>query len=536
MAIQQQFHQVRNFTYGINRYAMADLENAILTLDYFIDKCLKENSSTVVSHAVSQLITTTIVFNFTPQFNALQCGGACDIQVQVPQISDHHLRAMARLTFSNQSEESQKDELCQVIINRRAVDNHERFQVDVDRNQDEILKIKEISRRKDPIHSHSFPVRPQDLNQSGFVPTACYVTYCQHAASHAIYCKHLPGAQNFTHILRLARMQIYVLSLVREENLLVEIWQQNVAERFIIDFRITSKDGIVCVASFDVNTHFKAEKLPFYEIPLQRSETCCNYDVPGFYRLRDRFNNAKLDTMLSYKVALDKMTMDIADIFGVRAAYSDGRFFPVRHEVKIAPGFYSILPDALVKCSIQLASMNRTSVIFDHILKVGSNKLLTISTKLVSVNHGRVANIPDSIMLLEALAPLLNKKSYSKVTCPNQIPIKAFKYSFTIRSNDIDINQHVNNAVYISACFDAASKAVSSGSSAYRTSFGRDFNPACLTELSASYYKQMFEHQLLDTFTWQDEDDDKLHFVMKHENVNIFYMTGNYSVKQISKL
>lgn len=123
-----------------------------------------------------------------------------------------------------------------------------------------------------------------------------------------------------------------------------------------------------------------------------------------------------------------------------------------------------------------------------------------------------------------------------QVLCPNQIPSKAFKSSITFRSDDIDVNQHVNNAVYVASCLDVASKAISSGVSCYHTSFGNDFNPACLIKLSASYYKQCFEHQIVDVFTWQSEQDNRLHFVMKHFNSNVFYMTGNLGTDCTARL
>ena len=211
-------------------------------------------------------------------------------------------------------------------------------------------------------------------------------------------------------------MQIQILSLVNEEDLMVEIWQQNIDNKFIMDFRISGKNGIVCIVAFHIDPQYVVKTLPFYEISLRRPKVyICSCDIPGFFLERDRFNNAKFTEMLRYKVVFDKMTLNIAGISGVRTAYKDGTFFPVKHELEISPAFYSIPSDAYINSTIQIASFNRTSVILEHSIKLQSKTLLVIITKLVSVNHGRTVSIPDNFLSQEAISPLLNKKNYPKV-------------------------------------------------------------------------------------------------------------------------
>lgn len=221
---------------------------------------------------------------------------------------------------------------------------------------------------------------------------------------------------NFNHVLQLSRTQIQILSLVNEKDLLVEIWQRNIKNNFIMDFRISGKNGIVCIAAFHINPQYVAKMLPYYEISLRRPKVyICDCDLPGFFLERDRFHNAKFTEMLRYKVVFDKMTMNISELLGVSATYEDGTFFPVKHEIEISPAFYTIPLDADIKSSIQIASLSRTSVILEHSIKHQSKIVLVMITKLVSVNHGRTVSIPDSFMSQEAVSPLVNRRVYSKV-------------------------------------------------------------------------------------------------------------------------
>ena len=135
MSTQQLYKGVHNFTYRVNRFALADLENAVFTVDHLIDKHLKRGYADLGKSADGELITTTVDFSITSQFNTLQCGRASDVAIRIEQFSNDRLEAVARLFISNSPKESDKEEICQATISRQVVNIKGFSRVKEDRNQ-----------------------------------------------------------------------------------------------------------------------------------------------------------------------------------------------------------------------------------------------------------------------------------------------------------------------------------------------------------------------------------------------------------------
>lgn len=136
----QLFKEVRNLTYRVNRFALADLENTVLTVNHLIDKHLNRNYPDLQKDAAGgELVTTNIDLHLTSLFNTLQCGRGSDVTVHAEQFSNGQMEALAKIFISGSPKESDKEEICEVTIGRQIVNRKCYTRVEEDRNQENIL-------------------------------------------------------------------------------------------------------------------------------------------------------------------------------------------------------------------------------------------------------------------------------------------------------------------------------------------------------------------------------------------------------------
>ena len=188
-------------------------------------------------------------------------------------------------------------------------------------------------------------------------------------------------------------------------------------------------------------------------------------------------------------------------------------------------------------------SFTVTEEMFDY--KSGK-KIMSLVTKIVYINRlsRKPTMLPD--WFSKKAYQFLYKTGIQKNTSiqkmdPPPIPANAFKYEIRAAESDCDLNNHVNQAMFVRWCTDAG--AIASVKEKYQ-SFTEDIGMYAVENISVQYKGEVLRGDMVTIYTWEDMDDLKtLHFILKKDNKIVviikieFYDENDLEMKPaISKL
>lgn len=207
------------------------------------------------------------------------------------------------------------------------------------------------------------------------------------------------------------------------------------------------------------------------------------------------------------------------------------RFFLLSGRYEISPELYSSTnrfnSGLRFKLTEQLVGIGKSTLQIHSSMKdMASNKTLAqfkFSYCLVNLSIRKSEQLPDwfRATFSSFTEPGISFK-------PQPLPVdKAFSLQHTVTSSDIDMNQHMNNSIYIRWCFDC-------GSLAMQNQRLRHFNRKNLSQYRAKtfdvvYNRESVEGEKLTVYVWEDEATvGILHFQINCDAVRKFYGRASF--------
>ncbi|XP_033733156.1 uncharacterized protein LOC117322391 [Pecten maximus] len=116
--------------------------------------------------------------------------------------------------------------------------------------------------------------------------------------------------------------------------------------------------------------------------------------------------------------------------------------------------------------------------------------------------------VPFPKWYVEKFNSTLSYDDNGHIQAKNDVPSYAYKTQLKVRHSDMDSNMHVSNTEYLRYCMETATDASLSG---YYNKYRRDMCWYPLLELDISYLAESRAGEMLDIYTWQDQND--IHFI-----------------------
>ncbi|XP_046579486.1 uncharacterized protein LOC124287057 isoform X2 [Haliotis rubra] len=202
--------------------------------------------------------------------------------------------------------------------------------------------------------------------------------------------------------------------------------------------------------------------------------------------------------------------------------------FTVSGELSISPSMYNPrLPKYPAEVQTRFASFRTSSFVWESILKVPGAPHVTASLKnngvVVSKSTRRPCPVPD--WFREKFGRLYNKDPGVTFRKVETTPIKMCRgvnsnpYMVTVKSRDIDSNQHTNTGLYLQYCLDAL------GDHLFRNKIQCELNTESLLLKSATFLHGG-ESEMADVLAvefWDDETDaDMICFNIVKSGISIY--------------
>ncbi|XP_046579487.1 uncharacterized protein LOC124287059 [Haliotis rubra] len=207
---------------------------------------------------------------------------------------------------------------------------------------------------------------------------------------------------------------------------------------------------------------------------------------------------------------------------------TDKLLFLVSGELSLSSSMYNPrLPKYPAEVQTRFASFRTSSFVWESILKVPGAPHVTASLKnngvAVSKSTRRPCPVPD--WFREKFGQLYNKDPGVTFRKVETTPIKMCRgvnsnpYLVTVKSRDIDVNQHTNAVLYLQYCLDALDDHL------FRNKIQCELNTESLLLKSASFL-HMGESEVADVLAvefWDDETDaDMICFNIVKSGISIY--------------
>ncbi|KAJ8311770.1 hypothetical protein KUTeg_011125 [Tegillarca granosa] len=232
-------------------------------------------------------------------------------------------------------------------------------------------------------------------------------------------------------------------------------------------------------------------------------------------------------------------------MFGIRVVYT--REFDLL-KAAIKKAFFTLVTDLTIfkecydyinismpsslKFDIEIINCGRSSIVIKKIItdEKSSTELARIMIKFIvfDLEIGKSTPLPDWF-INKYKRNASQDLDIDDVTL-HGIPTNTYKMDMTVRSSDLDENNHTGTADYVSFCCDCATMAMREK---YYDGFCGNFVDYVIERVNSLHKEQSFLGDILLVQTWQEKDlTSKLHFViLKKNNIqheNIFFLEYSF--------
>ncbi|CAH1772959.1 unnamed protein product, partial [Owenia fusiformis] len=246
----------------------------------------------------------------------------------------------------------------------------------------------------------------------------------------------------------------------------------------------------------------------------------------NIFNIAKKFSNARSSSFYSDISSLLTLTSRGTHVTFERASnYRISEKFFELHNPQFSGelgGYLSFekIKDRQIYVEDKLVSVGNSSICLASSIIHNGEAIATFESQVVHVDWNSRKAVPLPVWFTEKYREFM-KISKIKFTTNMNKPNSSYSYSIKVSASDLDMNNHVNMAIYLRYCLDAGYMACKDG--AYE-GFEGDLLTYKVQKSSCLFFGESVLEALLSVYTWEDSTQKNLiHFQIENSDEKLVY-------------